>query len=143
MKPITLYRLLNAAVLCLLVILGLGSKAYSGWGQTWINHFSGDILYEIFWIWLVGAWKVRARSHRIALLIFLLTATIELTQLIPFPAVWKAQLWWRLLLGTTFSWADFFYYAIGCILGGLSLSWLKKQLGLCVLTPPHRPHPQP
>lgn len=145
MRNVTFYRLLNAIVLGLVVALGLGSKAYSGWGQSWINHFSGDILYEIFWIWLVGAWKVRWRSHHIATVIFVLTAMIEITQLIPVPPSWQAQLWWRLLLGTTFSWADFLYYAIGCILGGLSLFWLKQQFGLCVLPlpNPHRRKQQP
>lgn len=125
------YRLISAAILCALVIFGLSSKAYSGWGANWINSFGGDILYEMFWIWLVGAWKVRWSANRIAIAVFLVTATIEFTQLIPFPQAWQAQLWWRLLLGTTFSWPDFFYYAIGCILGAISLSWLKHRLGLC------------
>ena len=92
----------------------------------------GDGLYEMFWIWLVGSLKVRWRVGRIAIAIFLITSMIECSQLIPFPQAWTAQLWWRLLLGTHFSWPDFIYYALGCVLGGMSLSWLRVRFGLAI-----------
>ncbi len=127
---LTLYRLICAVVLLVLVVLGLGSKFYSGWAQGWIHNFSGDVLYEMFWIWLVGAWQLRWRVGRIAIATFLITAAIEISQLIPFPDAWQAQLWWRLLLGTSFSWPDFPCYAAGCWLGAISLSWLRNRMGL-------------
>ena len=130
MKAYTGYRLLCFVGIGLLVALGLGSKAYSGWGQDWVRNYSGDVLYEMLWIWLVGAWRVKWRSRPIAVTVFIITALIECAQLIPFPPQWQAQLWWRLLLGTQFSWADFFYYAIGCGLGAVSLSWLRQRFGI-------------
>ncbi len=129
-KMLMLYLLICAVVLVVLVALGLGSKAYSGWGQGWIHDFSGDVLYEMFWIWLFGAWQLRWRVKRIAIATFLVTALIEFSQIIPFPPAWQAQLWWRLLLGSAFSWPDFVCYAAGCGLGAISLSWLRNRLGL-------------
>ncbi len=126
----TLYRLLCSVVILILVALGLGSKAYSGWGEAWVQGYSGDLLYQMFWIWLVGSVKVRWRVENIAAIAFLISAIIECSQLIPFPAAWQAQLWWRLLLGTRFSGLDFVYYAIGCVVGAISLSWLKRRMGL-------------
>ena len=71
------YRLLCSIVIGLLVALGLSSKAYSGWGQVWVSNSSGDVLYEMFWIWLVGCWQVCWRVERIAIATFLITAIIE------------------------------------------------------------------
>ncbi len=130
MKALTSYRFLGSIVIGLLVALGLGSKAYGGWGQDWVRGYSGDVFYEMFWIWLVGAWWVQWRSRSIAAVTFIISALIECSQLIPFPVQWQAQLWWRLLLGNQFSWADFFYYAIGCGLGAVSLSGLQQRFGI-------------
>lgn len=130
MKSTTLYRWLCAVTIALIVLVGLGTKAYKGWGQTWVNHFSGDILYEMAWIWFFGAIKPRWRVSTIAIATFIITSLIEFSQLISFPNSWTSQLWWRLLLGTHFTWADFIYYAAGCLAGAASLIWLRTRLGL-------------
>ena len=122
------YRLINAIGLGILVALGLGSKAYQGWGQVWIQHYSGDIVYEVFWIWLIGFFKPRGKATLIATAVFLATSAIEFSQLIPFPPAWKANLLWKLLLGSQFALWDFPHYALGSLLGGLSLGILQKQL---------------
>ncbi len=130
MKTVTLYRRLCSVVMMVFVALGLASKAYSGWGEAWVQGYSGDLLYQMFWIWLVGTVKVRWRVDRIAAIAFLVSALIECSQIIPFPAAWQDQIWWRLLLGTSFSGLDFVYYAAGCVIGAISLSTLKQKLGL-------------
>jgi len=132
MKALTGYRLLCSVCMGLLVTLGLCSKFSGTWGYAWVNDMAGDALYEMFWIWLVGSLKVRWRVGRIAIATFLVTSVIECSQLIPFPQAWTAQLWWRLLLGTHFSWPDFIYYALGCVLGGVSLRWLRVRFGLAM-----------
>ncbi len=132
MKPLTRYRLFCVSAIALIIALGLGTKAYTGWGHEWINNFFGDVLYEMAWIWLIGVLKPRWAVSAIAIAIFLITSAIEFSQLIPFPNVWKAQLWWRLLLGTHFTWIDFIYYAAGCMLGAISLIWLQKNAGLAI-----------
>lgn len=121
-----------------MVAFGVAKTVYHGWGYPMVLGISGDVLYEMAWIWFVGAWQVRWPVKWIAIFpwkgfaiaTFLLTSWIEVSQLIPFPDAWISQLWWRLLLGTHFSWLDFLYYAVGCLIGGLSLSWLRKQCGV-------------
>ncbi|MEO1592153.1 MAG: DUF2809 domain-containing protein [Cyanobacteria bacterium J06632_22] len=121
------YRLFLALGIALMVALGLGSKAYGGIGARWVNNYSGDIVYEVFWIWLVGWVWPRCQAWRVAIAVFTLTAIIEFTQLIPFPSAWQTHILWRLLLGTSFSWWDFPYYAIGSVFGGWSLAYLQQQ----------------
>jgi hypothetical protein len=130
MKSLTLYRWLCSGMIAVLVALGLGSKAYSGWAEAWVNGYSGDLFYQMFWIWLVGAWWVRGSVPMMALVTFMASALIECSQLIEFPAAWQAQFWWRWLLGSHFSWADFVHYAVGSALGAVSLSWLRKRLSI-------------
>jgi Protein of unknown function (DUF2809) len=126
MRPVLRFRLLNAIGLGVMVFLGLGSKVYAGWGEAWVYGYSGDVVYEMFWIWLVGFAKPRWPSVAIATTIFLITSMIEFSQLIPFPEQWQANLLWKLLLGVQFVWWDFPHYALGCVLGALGLAYLKK-----------------
>ncbi|MGB3767292.1 MAG: DUF2809 domain-containing protein [Phormidesmis sp.] len=128
MKPLTLYRLLCIGAIALIVALGLSTKAYTGWGYEWVNNCFGDVLYEMAWIWFAGAIKPRWAASKIAIAIFIITSAIEFSQLISFPDAWTDQLWWRLLLGTHFDWGDFLYYAVGCVLGAVSLIWLRRSL---------------
>ncbi len=62
--------------------LGLFPKVYVGIGQEWINGYSGDILYEIFWC-LVFFWffPVRKAITIIPLWVFIITSAIEFAQL--------------------------------------------------------------
>ncbi|MEM6591413.1 MAG: DUF2809 domain-containing protein, partial [Cyanobacteria bacterium P01_C01_bin.73] len=111
------YRWAGCLALCVLVIVGLATKWYSGWAEVWVRDFSGDILYEMAWILLIGIWRPRWPSRTIAVGVFVITGLIELTQLIPFPSSLTRTLIWRLLLGTTFSFWDYPHYLLGCILG--------------------------
>ncbi|MEL7224820.1 MAG: DUF2809 domain-containing protein [Cyanobacteria bacterium P01_D01_bin.36] len=130
MTALTRYRWLCFAGLGAMVALGISKTVYGGWGYASAFGILGDVLYEMAWIWFVGAWRVHWRVKWIAISTFLITSLIEISQLIPFPETWISQLWWRLLLGTHFSWLDFVYYAVGCLLGGLSLNWLRQRSGV-------------
>ena len=90
-SALTRYRFICFAVIGVLVALGLGSKAYEGWGQSWINDFSGDILFGIFWIWVMGVWELRWRAKRIAIATFLMISLIECTQLMGSSCSWKPR----------------------------------------------------
>ena len=50
-------RILILLFLLIITPLGLFSKAYAGIGQEWVQDYSGDVLYEIFWC-LVVFWFV-------------------------------------------------------------------------------------
>lgn len=121
------YRFGGVCSLVGLVILGLATKFYAGWGAAWLNNYGGDIVYEMFWVFLVGWFKPQWRAGAIAFWVFLVTGVVEVTQLIPFPDDLKSTLAWRLLLGTTFSAWDYPHYGLGCLLGGWSLRYLKLK----------------
>ena len=122
------YTIAGAIVLAIIVAVGLWTKlGYSGWGQVWVNDFSGDILYEMAWIVCFGLIWPRISSAKIAWGVFLVTSLIEFSQLIPFPPSLTSNLFWRLLMGTTFVWWDFPHYALGCVIGWGILKGLRKQ----------------
>ncbi len=124
-------------LLCLIVItpLGLLSKAYTGIGQQWVQDYSGDVLYEIFWC-LVIFWfmtpvkdlkKLKNITIKIALWVFAITCVIEVSQLWFYlvPDAIRSSLVWRLLLGSGFAWWDFPHYALGSLIGW----WGIYQIG--------------
>ena len=122
--------------LALVIPLGLGSKAYSGPARAWIEGYSGDILYELAWMFLIaGLWPALLRSDRgitrLAWSVFAVTASFEFLQLWQ-PAwlqVWRSTLLGKLILGSTFIVWDFFYYALGCLLGWFILKiWQRRYL---------------
>lgn len=113
-------RLVILILLLIIVPLGLFSKAYSGIGQTWVNDYSGDILYEIFWC-LFFFWFFPSRRAVVVIpvAVFLVTSSIEVSQLFfdRVPTELRETLIWRLLLGSAFTWWDFPHYALGSVLG--------------------------
>ncbi len=124
---------LNKIILIIIIIpLGLLSKEYQGIGANWINDFSGDILYEVFWCLFVSLFFRNSRQviNKIAMSVFLITCIIEISQL------WQTGfLRWirsytigKLLLGTTFSWLDFPHYLLGCFVGWLLLIKLTPSV---------------
>ncbi|MEP0751019.1 DUF2809 domain-containing protein [Trichocoleus sp. Lan] len=121
-------KYIKRIILSLLIIvpLGLLSKKYTGFGRGWVNDFSGDILYEIFWC-LFGFFLFPSRKamNQIPIWVFGITCTIEFLQLCHQPVLdsIRSTFLGKLLLGTTFSWWDFPHYLLGCIIGWL---WLQQ-----------------
>ena len=135
-----MHKLLNRRaliLLCLLIItpIGLLSKAYTGIGQEWVQDYSGDVLYEIFWclvaFWFVSSTKdlnrLRSITIKIALWVFIITCAIEVSQLWfhLVPVAIRSSFVWRMLLGSGFAWWDFPHYALGSIIGW----WLIYRIG--------------
>lgn len=112
-----------------IVPFGLVTKFYGGRGHQWLNDTFGGIPYEIFWILLVAWLWPRQKPLTIALGVFVGTCLLEVLQL--WQPIWlqaiRATLPGRLVLGNTFTWSDFPYYAIGCGLGWLWLRALEQQ----------------
>lgn len=110
-----------------IVPLGLLSKSYTGIGQDWVQNYSGDILYEIFWCLLIFWFtrpsqdlaQLQSITSKIAVWVFIVTCGIETSQLWfhLVPETIGSSLIWRLLLGAGFDWWDFLHYAVGCLIG--------------------------
>lgn len=123
--------------LALVIPLGLGSKAYAGPAAAWVEGYSGDILYELAWMFFIaGLWPAILKSRQgvlnLALGVFVMTSSFEFLQLWQ-PAwlqAWRATLAGKLILGTTFVVWDFAYYALGCLMGWVILKIWQRQLGL-------------
>lgn len=118
-------------ILPILVIvpLGLLSKKYTGLAQWWVNDYSGDILYEVFWCLSVFLLSPNRQAVTyVPLGVFGVTCAIEFLQLWHQPVLDSFRSTWlgKLLLGTTFAWGDFPHYAVGCIIGWLLLRQVVK-----------------
>ncbi len=113
--------------LIIITPLGLLSKIYTGIGQKWVQDYSGDVLYEIFWclviFWFIPSFKdlgkLQSITIKIASWVFAVTCAIEVSQLWFYlvPNAISSSLIWRMLLGVGFSWWDFPHYALGSLMG--------------------------
>ena len=105
----------------IVVMLGLGCKAYEGPGQDWVNNFGpASICYEVFFVLLVFlVVPQRAASAMIATIVCVATCGLEFSQLCQ--AAWlqsaRETFVGRTLLGTSFSWWDFPAYPVGAWCG--------------------------
>lgn len=106
-------------VFALAVILPLGvyTKFYRGPGASWINDPLGSILYEIAWCLVIALAVRRWRPRPIAFAVFAATCILEVLQLWhpPFLEWLRSFFLGRLVLGTTFVWSDFAWYAVGSV----------------------------
>lgn len=94
-------------------------------GAGWVHDALGSIAYEIFWI-LLGVFLVPSASPaKLAICVGLATCAIEFLQLWqpPFLQMLRATVPGRLVLGNTFSWADFPAYLTGSVAGW---QWVKR-----------------
>ncbi len=113
--------------------LGLASKfvinfSLAPWAK-WVNDSAGDILYQIFWLLIfIFIWP-KFPPGVIAVAVFCISSFLEFLQLWhpPFLEAIRSTFAGRLLIGTTFSWSDFFYYFLGSLLGYLWLQYLKNK----------------
>ena len=119
-------RLLAFLSLLFVTPLGFFSKFYGGIAHDWVNNYSGDILYEIFWCLFIFILIPRKKAlGQIPIWVFCITCFLEFLQSWQTPILQTARssLIGKFLLGTTFSWWDFPYYLIGCFIGWL---WLRQ-----------------
>ncbi|AFZ24690.1 Protein of unknown function (DUF2809) [Cylindrospermum stagnale PCC 7417] len=114
------------SVLSLAIILPIG-LLYSHYRHSiwWLNQEVGGIFYEIFWCLFVFLFiPTRRAVWQIPLWVLVITCLLEFMQLWHPPFLnWVRSFWWgKMLIATTFTWADFPYYFIGSGLGWL---WLR------------------
>ncbi|NEO26474.1 MAG: DUF2809 domain-containing protein [Kamptonema sp. SIO4C4] len=122
-------RRIAGLALILLIPIGLYSKVYSGIGSQWVNYSLGGVLYEMAWCWFFyWFFPTRQAVWRIPLIVFIVTSGVECLQLwhVEWLTAIRTTFLGKMLLGTTFAAADFLYYGVGCLLGGITL-WGGRQ----------------
>jgi hypothetical protein len=104
-------------VVALVTPLGFYTKFYSGPGSTWVAGNAGGFLYVVFWIFVVLALFPRLSALSVAVAVAIVTSALEFAQLWhpPFLERIRSTFLGRALLGSTFAWSDFPYYAAGAL----------------------------
>ncbi len=116
--------------LAAVVPLGILLKLYAGPYQAWVNNSATGIAYELFWcLALFAIWPHRRDINRIVIGVFVVTCGLEALQLWQPPLLQavRSTLPGRVLIGTTFAWSDFAYYAAGSGIGWLWLRWMSRS----------------
>lgn len=106
------------------VLLGLASREKPLFYL--LPDTTGDALYAVLMVLLVGELASRQSARRVAVVGFLLCVLVELSQL--WRTEWldaaRATTFGKLVLGRGFVWRDIVAYAIGATLGG----WFEARL---------------
>jgi hypothetical protein len=106
-------------VVIIITPFGFATKFYSGWGQLWIYNYAGDILYPIFWYFLILTLFPQLNPLILAILNFVAEVLIEFSQLYSnhiFETV-RSYFLGKVVFGEGFDYCDFFYYILGNALG--------------------------
>ena len=113
----------------IIVPLGIYSKFYSGQAARWVNDSLGGVLYVIFWCLFAFLFLSNTKPWKIAAVVFAITCFLEFLQLLhpTFLEFLRSNFVGRTILGTTFSWSDFPYYAVGGGIGWLWMKYLQKH----------------
>ena len=128
-------RLVNVRrriLISLLIVTPTGFlfKLYFGPAQGWFRNYGAGVLYEIFWcLVFFYFWPRKEMITRIAVGVFLATCILEILQLWHpwFLEQIRSTFFGSALIGTTFVWWDFPYYALGSSLGWLWMHIIAKQ----------------
>jgi len=121
-------RLLTSISLLIIIPLGFATKFYHGIYANWVNNSLGGVFYEIFWCLVIFLIFTRLSPFKIATIIFIVTSSLEFTQLwkAPFLETIRKNFIGRTLIGSSFTWTDFLYYLIGCILAYFLVNSILK-----------------
>jgi hypothetical protein len=131
-EKIKKYRLLILLLLIVIVPLGFYTKFYSGPASAWIGNSLGGLVYEVFWCLVLAFFFPLLKPFNIATGVFIGTAVLEFFQLWhpAFLEYLRSGFIGRTILGSSFNWMDFPYYAAGVLIGWYVLKILKKVTGL-------------
>jgi hypothetical protein len=112
----------------LIIPIGFLTKFYTGPAQTWINNSLGGIFYVIFWSLLLFLIIPNVQPIKITFFVFIGTCFFEFLQLWhpEILEIIRSNFIGRTILGTSFSFLDFFHYFVGFILSFILLRYLRK-----------------
>ncbi|MBD3289929.1 DUF2809 domain-containing protein [candidate division KSB1 bacterium] len=121
----------SLVVLSLLIIVPIGfyTKFYRGPAFYWVNNFLSGVFYEIFWCLIIFFIIPKTRAWKIAFSVFFITCLLEFMQLWHpgFLETIRASFIGVTIVGRSFSWMDFPFYALGTAIGWFWIHWIKQQ----------------
>ena len=125
-------RLVFVLVIILLTPIGFYTKFYQGAGEKWVHLYAGDILYPIWWYFLLLVIVPRFNPYFLAALNLTFDILGEFSQLIDTPLLEsiRANFIGRTVIGSGFDSDDFIYYFIGNALALIAYLILVKLLRL-------------
>lgn len=114
----------------IVTILGFSTKFYYGPYYSWVHNSLGGVFYEIFWVLILYLFKPDIKPAVICLIIFLITALLEFSQLLTNPALnlIRKSFIGRSIIGNSFNWFDFLYYINGIIIAYIFIFLMKKKI---------------
>jgi ABC-type dipeptide/oligopeptide/nickel transport system permease subunit len=121
-------KILTIISLLIIIPLGFATKFYHGIYANWVNNSLCGIFYEIFWCLLIFLIFSKLSPFKIAIIVFIITSLLEFTQLwkAPFLETVRKNFIGRTLIGSSFTWSDFPYYLIGCVVAYFLMNSILK-----------------
>ncbi len=120
----------NYKIVALVIITPVGfyTKFYHGPFEDMAHQYLGGFFYVIFWALLWSLTLPRARALTVSVAVFIATCAVEFLQLWhpPFLEYLRSFFIGRTILGTSFTWYDFPWYAAGSIAACFLLTGIKK-----------------
>jgi len=116
--------------LAVVVPLGFAAKFYFGPAWFWVQNSLSGVFYEIFWCLVICFFMIKTAVWKIVLGVFIGTSALEFLQLVH-PKILetvRSHFIGRTLIGTRFTWLDFPYYLIGCLIGWLWIDQIRKSV---------------
>jgi glycopeptide antibiotics resistance protein len=123
------YRLALLVCIVLIIPFGYSIRFASGLGLPLLQDIIGSLAYQVLLMLLVAFFYPRLSLAKVAVGVFIFSAAIEFLQLWQSPFIQAVRATWagRVILGNTFTWADFPPYALGCLLGWVGLRSLRQR----------------
>ncbi len=108
--------------------MGICTKLYTGWAADWVNNSLSGVFYVVFWCLFASFLFPRTAAARVAGIVFAATCVLECLQLWhqPFLEHLRSFFLGRALLGTSFVWSDFVYYALGSALAWVWVAGVRR-----------------
>lgn len=120
---------IKIAILIFLIISGLLTKCYNGPASQIVNNHLGGVIYVVFFIFLASLFFPQTRAIKIALLVFIVTCSLEFTQMIQTDSLNQLREYFvvHALIGSSFNLMDMPFYAVGGGIGWWGLMWNKRS----------------
>ncbi|OQY52823.1 MAG: DUF2809 domain-containing protein [Candidatus Parabeggiatoa sp. nov. 2] len=125
---ITRNRLVYALIIFIVVVLGLGSRAYPELLPDFIAKYAGDTLWALMAFLLIGFTFPRLSTVKVATIALLFSLFIELSQLYHAPWIDEIRRYRlvALVIGRGFLWSDLVCYSTGVAMGALGeIMWTR------------------